>query len=81
MMTPVGIKQKLLAEIEKLPEYRLLAVLDFVTFLQWQQGDRSTGSQAQNGPLDPKKDPLLRYIGGVSHGSLTQAIDEELYSL
>ena len=80
-MTAAVSKQELLNEIEKLPESSLPAVLDFVRFLQWQQSDRYTGSQLPNGPLDPNQDPLLRFIGGISHGSLAQAIDEELYSL
>jgi hypothetical protein len=29
--------------------------------------------------LDPKKDPILKYIGGVSYGSLAKDIDRELY--
>ena len=29
--------------------------------------------------LDPGMDPILEYIGGVSHGSLARDIDSELY--
>jgi len=29
--------------------------------------------------LDPQKDPILKFIGGVSHGSLAHEIDKELY--
>jgi hypothetical protein len=29
--------------------------------------------------LDPEKDPILKYIGVVSHGYLAKDIDRELY--
>ena len=31
--------------------------------------------------LDPSKDPILRMIGRVSHGSLAKDIDKELYGV
>lgn len=29
--------------------------------------------------IEPGKDPILEFIGGVSHGSLAKDIDSELY--
>jgi hypothetical protein len=74
------LKQKLLVEIEKLPEYRLQEVLDFVSFLS-QKSRYSPKYQEQGKELDTEEDPILQFIGGVSHGSLAQGIDEELYGL
>ena len=28
--------------------------------------------------LDPEKDPILEFMGGISHGSLTKGIDSVL---
>lgn len=71
------LKEKLVQEINKLPPNRLREVLDFIRFLL---------SKEQNGPktesendLDPALDPILKFIGGVSHGSLAKNIDSELY--
>jgi hypothetical protein len=33
----------------------------------------------QSTTLENKKDPLLKYMGGVSHGSLAKDIDRVLY--
>ncbi len=35
----------------------------------------------KNGKLDlePEKDPILEFIGGVSHGTLAKDIDNDLY--
>ena len=74
------LKQKLLVEIEKLPEHRLQEVLDFVSFLS-QKSCYSPEYQEQGKELDTEKDPILQFIGGVSHGSLAQGIDEELYGI
>ena len=79
MTTAQGLKQKLLMEVERLPEYRLREVLDFVGFLLSQKNRYSPGYQEQE--LDPEKNPILQFIGGVSHGSLAQGIDEELYGV
>lgn len=74
------LKQKLLVEIERLPEYRLQEVLDFVSFLSQKSG-YSPEYQEQGKELDTEEDPILQFVGGVSHGSLAQGIDEELYGL
>lgn len=79
-MSPVVLKQKLLAEIEQLPDYRLQEVLDFVRFLRWQTRQPSEENIHNHKP-DEADDPMLRFIGGVAHGSLAQNIDAELYTL
>ncbi len=70
------LKQKLLTELEKLPEDRLAEVLDFVGYLlvKGKKIPSEIGTV-----LDPEKDPILNFIGGVSHGSLAKDIDKELY--
>ena len=71
MSSQETLKQELFREIEKLPEYRLQTVLSFVHFLLAQQ--------KSEGEPDSHQDPILEFIGGVSHGTLAQDIDEELY--
>ncbi len=79
------VKQELLEEIEKLHEYRLQEVLQFVNFLlycqnqniykysaNWQQQEKRDTSAGNT-------DPLSEFIGAVSHGSLAQDSDSELY--
>jgi len=75
------LKQELLVQIARLPEHRLREALDFVSFLLYQDQDGLAEYQGQEQGLDPEQDPLLRFIGKVSHGSLAQRIDEELYGL
>ena len=71
------LRQTLIAEAEKLPENYLREVLDFVRFLL-SKGTRQT-LQRQETALNPDNNPILKFIGGVSHGTLAQNIDEELY--
>ncbi len=69
------IKERLLATVEKLPEGKLGEVLDFLEFILEKE---HSGQVTKNG-LEPAKDPILDYIGGVDHGSLAGGIDDELY--
>ena len=69
------IKQRLLTTIEEIPENKLGAVLDFMEFLLTKERDK----QQDKLDLEPEKDPILEFIGGVSHGSLAKDIDTELY--
>ena len=69
------IKKKLLTAIEELPESKLGELLDFMEFLL-EKGRRNSKQKID---LDPGRDPILEYIGGVSHGSLAKDIDTELY--
>lgn len=76
-MTAEALKDQLIKELEKLPEVRLREALDFVGYLRTKEGNEAARKSPEN--LDPQKDPLLNFIGGVSHGSLAKEIDEELY--
>ncbi|MCL5995065.1 MAG: DUF2281 domain-containing protein [Chloroflexi bacterium] len=68
--------EKLTAAVERLPASKTQEVLDFVEFLiaKEEQARAVTGVEP-----DPGKDPILSFIGGVSHGSLAHNIDGELY--
>lgn len=76
-MTTKALKEQLIKELEKLPEVHLREALDFVGYLRTKEGNEAAKKLPED--LDPKKDPLLKFTGGVSHGSLAQEIDEELY--
>lgn len=76
-MAAEALKERLCKELEKLPEDRLREVLDFVGYLQTKEAKGGTARSSED--LDPQKDPLLKFVGGVSHGSLAHGIDEELY--
>ena len=67
-----SVKQRLLTEIEQLPESQLTEVLQFVGTLQ---------ANVQNNQLETNStpDPIESFIGAVSHGSLAQDTDAELY--
>jgi len=69
------IKKRLLTAIEEIPESKLGELLDFMEFLLEKERHRKKGKL----DLDPGKDPILDFIGGVSHGSLAKDIDRELY--
>jgi hypothetical protein len=73
------LKEKLIEEIEKLPEDRIQEILDFVGYLRTKKA-KEILERVQEG-LDPQKDPTSKFIGGVSHGSLDCGIDKELYGL
>lgn len=64
------IKQQLLSNIEVLPEESLKELLDFAEYLR---------KMKENKAIINEEDPILKFIGGVSHGSLAKKIDEELY--
>jgi hypothetical protein len=76
-VTTKPLKEQLIKELEKLPETRLREALDFVGYLRAREDTEAARKLPHN--LDPQKDPLLKFIGGVSHGSLAKDIDEELY--
>jgi hypothetical protein len=64
------IKQQLLSEIEVLPDESLKELLDFAEYLH---------KIKENKSIMNEENPILKFIGGVSHGSLAKGIDEELY--
>lgn len=68
------IKDRLLRELEGLPEDQLREVLDFVEFLH---AKRMTPNHPRD--LSTETDSLQHFIGGSSHGSLAQDIDGDLY--
>ncbi|MBW1959610.1 MAG: DUF2281 domain-containing protein [Deltaproteobacteria bacterium] len=70
-----NIKERLLSAIEEIPENKLGELLDFMEFLLEKELHRREGRLV----LDPGKDPILDFIGGVAHGSLAKDIDSELY--
>jgi len=70
------LKKKVLKEIEKLPKNKLEEVLDFVGYLLSKEGKVMSVEPEE---LDPSKDPILKMIGRVSHGSLAKDIDKDLY--
>ena len=69
------IKERLFTTIEAIPESKLGEVLDFMEFLLVKERHKKKGKF----DLEPGKDPILEFIGGVSHGSLAKDIDNELY--
>lgn len=79
MATAQPIKEQLLREIEKLPEDQMGEVLDFVEFLMAKQRRGSVTHSSPTATNDEGDDPMAAFIGGVSHGSLAQNIDQELY--
>ncbi|MCB0035178.1 MAG: DUF2281 domain-containing protein [Anaerolineales bacterium] len=69
------VKEKLLAEIETLPEHRIAEVLDYIHFLQYQESHL----MGETAAVENGTDPMSEFIGGVEVGNLAQDIDEELY--
>ena len=69
-----ALKNKIVQEISNLPPEKLGDVLNFVSNLT---DDEKQSDGAKMGA--PEKDPILKFIGGVSHGSLAHDIDGELY--
>ncbi|HXD34682.1 MAG TPA: hypothetical protein VN643_26425 [Pyrinomonadaceae bacterium] len=69
-----ALKDKIVQEISNLPPEKLGDVLDFVSNLA---GNEKQSNGAKSSAAE--KDPILRFIGGVSNGSLAHEIDGELY--
>jgi hypothetical protein len=66
-------KQAILEAIEQLPEQHQEEVLRYVQQLALTQ--KSPSSYSPTG----SSDPLINFIGAVSHGSLAANLDSELY--
>jgi len=64
--------------LERLSEDKLVEVFDFVGYLLARE---KREEQAEELELDPKKDPILKYIGGVSVEPFAHKIDEILYGV
>jgi hypothetical protein len=69
------LKRRLLTTIDEIPGSKLGELLDFMEFLI----EKERRKKEPRLHLDPKKDPILKFIGGVSNGSLAKDIDIELY--
>ena len=69
--------------IKALPKNLREEAIDFIDYLL--SKSRSEGHGERKGiaemseKLDPSKDPLLKYIGSIDHGSLARDIDKALY--
>ncbi|MGB7415670.1 MAG: hypothetical protein WA902_15805 [Thermosynechococcaceae cyanobacterium] len=72
MASNLTVKQKLLTQIDQLPETKLTEVLQFISTLQVHENQPTIDTY--NMP-----DPLESFIGSVSHGSLAQNADTEVY--
>lgn len=72
-----ALKERRIQEVENLPEDQLQEVLEFVGYLL--SKERKAQAAKLTADLNPAKDPLLKFIGGVSHGALAKDIDSELY--
>ena len=70
------LKSQIEQAINRLPEETLLEVLDFVSHLP--NGGRSDGTETVPAP-EPARDPILKFAGGIAHGSLAHEIDRDLY--
>lgn len=71
------LKDRLLEEIERLPEDRLHEVLDFIECLRTKNMKEAGAGLPES--LDPQKDPILKLIGIADVEPFSQNIDEELY--
>jgi hypothetical protein len=71
-------KEQILAALDDLSAAKQAEVLDFVEFLRTRTKDVPPVENGED-ELNPEDDPILDAIGSVSHGSLAQNIDEDLY--
>jgi hypothetical protein len=76
-MRTEALRDRLVRQIDNLPEDRLREVLDFVAGICALEAP-SGGLTSELG-IDPANDPVLKFIAGASHGSLASGIDQELY--
>ncbi len=76
-MTSEALKERLIEELEKLPEDRLREVLDFVEYILTRKARRSAPPSLDE--LDSRKDPILKLMGIADVEPFSQKIDEELY--
>ena len=73
------VKDVVKEALERLSEDKLTEVFDFVSYLlakEKMEGEREEKAELD---LDPKKDPILKYIGTVSVEPFAHKIDEILY--
>jgi len=71
------LKERLINNMEKLPEADIQEVLDFVEFLLRK---RSKGRIVPQKPeSDPTKDPILKLLGIANVDPFANEVDQELY--
>lgn len=80
MMINQKLKEALENQLDQLPASKRQQVLDFASFLVSQQSHGDSSSY-ESKALDADEDPLLDFIGAVSHGHLAEDIDDEVYDL
>ena len=82
-MSSKEIKEKIIKDIDRLPESSLKEIMDFVNFLLSKNDDKKknkTKDKIRNHKkLDPSKDPLLKFIGSIDVEPFAHNIDNELY--
>ncbi|MBI4777431.1 hypothetical protein HY792_00685 [Candidatus Desantisbacteria bacterium] len=77
MSNSMVLKERVLVEIEELSNSKIKEVLDFVGYLKtWGKTEKGSKLVAK---LAPENDPILKFIGSVSHGFLAKNIDNDLY--
>ena len=76
-MTAKALKERLIEELERLPEDRLREILDFVGYLRAKEA-REAATRSP-GDLDPQQEPILKLVGIADVEPFSQNIDEELY--
>ncbi|MFQ6039284.1 MAG: DUF2281 domain-containing protein [Candidatus Poribacteria bacterium] len=69
-----SVKERLFTVIEQLPEEITKEVLDFTESLLARERVERLKPK-----FSPENNPILEYIGGISHGTLARNIDDELY--
>jgi hypothetical protein len=72
--TNESVKESLFTVIEQLSEETTKEALDFIESLLVRERIKKSEPKYSS-----KSDPILEYIGGVSHGALAKNIDGELY--
>jgi len=76
-VTAETLKERLIEELERLPEDRLREILDFVGYLRAKEAREAATRSPED--LDPQNDPILRLIGIADVEPFSRNIDEELY--
>jgi len=71
------LKERLIEELERLPEDRLREALDFVVYLRTREKNGAATRSPED--LDPQKDPILKLVGIADVEPFSQNIDQDLY--
>ncbi len=76
-MAAQALKDKLIEQLDRLPEDRVREVLDFVGYLlARERRGKPSGAPDQR---DPKGDPLSEFIGMADVEPFSQELDRDLY--